>query len=81
MWAIKDKYYCAKALQGFLSYLECLSMPFSDCAKVIDILAYQNRKQLLQALPKIRPMLLRLGDNGALSEILQAVRDVCKQWP
>ena len=79
--AIQDKYYCADALQGFLSYIECLSMPFADCAEVIGILAYQNRKQLLQALPKSKPMLLRLGNDEAFSEILQAVRDVCKQWP
>ncbi|MFG6101674.1 NB-ARC domain-containing protein [Leptothoe sp. EHU-05/26/07-4] len=81
VWSIKDKYYCANALQGFLSYLEPLSKSFTQWTDVIDILAYQKRAQLLNALPKIRPMIISFGKEQAFSETLQAVREVCRQWP
>ena len=81
IWVIKDKYYCARALQGFLPYLEQLSISFTQWADVFEILAYQNRAQLLNALPSSRPMIINLGNEQAFSETLQAVRDVCQQWP
>ncbi|MEO0396445.1 MAG: apoptotic protease-activating factor, partial [Cyanobacteria bacterium P01_A01_bin.137] len=81
VWDIKDKYYCAIALQGFLSYSEQLSKSFTQWTGVIDVLAYQDRAQLLNALPKIRSMMISLGNEQAFSETLQAVRDVCRQWP
>ena len=81
IWAIQDKYYCANALQGYLPYLGYLSMSFTQLTDILDILAYQNRAQLLDALPQIRPMIIRLGNEQAFSETLKAVRDVCQQWP
>jgi uncharacterized membrane protein YkvA (DUF1232 family) len=81
VWLIQDKYYCANALRGFIPYLETLSIPFSDWVRVLDTLAYQNRSILLTALPDSRATVIRLGNSQAFSEILQAVRDVCQQWP
>ena len=81
IWDIKDNYYCANALQDYLPYLEQLLTSFTQWAEVLDTLAYQNRSQLLNVLPKIRPMVIRLGNEQAFSETLQAVRDVCRQWP
>ncbi|MDV3348040.1 caspase family protein [Leptothoe sp. LEGE 181152] len=81
VWAIKDKYYCSIALQAFLPNLEQLSIPFTDWVNVLNILAYQNREKLFDALPKSKPTIIRLGNEQAFFDILQAIRDVCQQWP
>ncbi|MEO1402358.1 MAG: NB-ARC domain-containing protein [Cyanobacteria bacterium J06635_1] len=81
MWFIQDKYYCANALQGLLPRLKELSIPFADWSKILDVLAYQNRSHLLKALPDIRPIIITLGDEQAFLDTLQAMRDVCGQWP
>ena len=81
IWDINDKYFCAGALQKFLPYLERLSISFAQWTEVLEILAYQNRQNLLDALPESRPLLLNLGGEQAFSRTLQAVRDVCQQWP
>ncbi|MDV3350740.1 NB-ARC domain-containing protein [Leptothoe sp. LEGE 181152] len=78
---IKDNYYCANALQRFLPYLEQLSISFTQWTDVLDTLAYQNRSQLINTLPKSRSMIVSFGHEQAFSETLQAVRDVCQQWP
>ncbi|MFG6094146.1 caspase family protein [Leptothoe sp. ISB3NOV94-8A] len=81
VWTIKDKYYCSIALQAFLPNLEQLSIPFTDWVNVLNILAYQNREDLFDALPKSKPTIIRLGNEQAFFDILQAIRDVCQQWP
>ncbi|MEM7067130.1 MAG: hypothetical protein AAF572_28700, partial [Cyanobacteria bacterium P01_B01_bin.77] len=81
IWNMKDKYYCASALQNFLSYLEQRGMLFPEWSRVLETLAYQNRNQLISALPKMRPALVRLSSEQMFSMALQAVRDVCQQWP
>ncbi|MEM7066683.1 MAG: hypothetical protein AAF572_26400 [Cyanobacteria bacterium P01_B01_bin.77] len=48
---------------------------------LIGGLAHQNRKDLLRELPDMRPIILELGHEKAFSDSLQAVRDVCAQWP
>ena len=81
VWTIEDKYYCSNALQAFLPNLEQLSIPFTDWAEVLNVLAYQNRSQLIAALPESQPTIIRLGGKQAFFGTLQAVRDVCQQWP
>ena len=81
LWTIKAKYYCSTALQAFLPKLEQLSIPFTDWAKVIDTLAYKKRGKLLDALPESKPTIIRLSNEQAFFDTLQAVREVFQQWP
>ena len=82
LWSVQDKYYSAQALQGCLPHFESLTSTFSDWEKALDILAYQNRSELIKLLPTIRPIVIRLGeDEETFSDVLQAMRDVCQQWP
>ncbi|MEM6353071.1 MAG: hypothetical protein AAF766_20140, partial [Cyanobacteria bacterium P01_D01_bin.14] len=76
-----DKYFCAKALRAFLTHLEKLSVSIEKWIEVLDILAFENRDDLLGTISASRPTLIRLGGGEAFYRILQAVRDVCKQWP
>ncbi|MFG6097076.1 NB-ARC domain-containing protein [Leptothoe sp. ISB3NOV94-8A] len=81
MWQIQDPYFRSQALQGLLPQLMKMSITFTDWAAMLEVLAYQNRKDLLEELPDIHPIILELGDEQAFSDILQAVREVCAQWP
>ncbi|NEZ65223.1 hypothetical protein D0962_20995 [Leptolyngbyaceae cyanobacterium CCMR0082] len=81
MWQIQDPYFRSRALRGLLPYLMKLTITFADWTVMLEVLAYQNRKNLLEELPDICPIILELGDEQAFSDILQAVRDVCAQWP
>ena len=62
-------------------FLQKLSVSVGRWIEVLDILAYENRDDLLGTMSGSRPTLVRLGGETAFSEILQAVRDICKQWP
>ncbi|MEL7359955.1 MAG: hypothetical protein AAFN40_25900 [Cyanobacteria bacterium J06560_6] len=80
--SIQDKYYSAQALQGCLPYFDALTSTFPDFAKALDTLAYQNRSDLLELLPTLRPIIMRLGEGEeTFLDVLQSVREVCKQWP
>ncbi|MEL6815764.1 MAG: hypothetical protein AAFP03_13270, partial [Cyanobacteria bacterium J06598_3] len=82
LWSIQDKYYSAQALQGCLPHIDTLTHTFPAWANALDILAYQNRSELIKLLPTMRPIVMRLGNSEeTFSEVLQAMRDVCKQWP
>ncbi|MEM9218690.1 MAG: NB-ARC domain-containing protein [Cyanobacteria bacterium P01_F01_bin.150] len=81
MQEFEDRYYCASAWQGLLPRIEELS-PDPDCLiEALDTLAYQNRKQFLETLPKLRVTLTRLGGENTVMECLQVMREVCGQWP
>ncbi|MFG6103464.1 NB-ARC domain-containing protein [Leptothoe sp. EHU-05/26/07-4] len=81
LWQIRDPYYRSKALKGLLPHLAQDSISFTDTVNMLDTLAYQKRESLLDLLPDIRPIVLHLADERAFSDVLQAVRDVCAQWP
>ena len=81
IWVIQDKYFRAQALQGSLFNLEKLSISFPDWAKTLDILAYQDRDKVIEALSKCRSIVTRLGNRDTLPAILQSLREICQQWP
>ena len=78
---IQDKYHCANALRYLLSYLGKLSISFDEWTKMLNVLAYQNRMQLLSALPYTRPIVTQLCDHATFLKVLKAVQKVCQQWP
>ena len=80
--SIQEKYYKAQALKNCLIYFNTLTSTFTDWAKSIDTLAYQNRSELIELLPILKPIIMRLGDGEeTFSDVLQSVREVCRQWP
>ena len=81
IWQFKDKYYCANTLHTFLPSIDEFSISFDDWEKVINMLAYKNRRHFLSVIPHARPIIIQLGDKKAFSDTLQAAREVCQQWP
>ena len=77
----KDLYFSANAISGFLPQLEKLSVHFGTWKKILDVLAYQYRWQLILALLDVRPTIIRLGGDDAFIDIIQSVREVSQQWP
>ena len=80
-WQIQDAYYRARALSSFLSVPERLTLTPGDWLKMLEVLAYLNRGGLINRLPHIRSLMLDFGDEQTFSDVLQVVRDVCRQWP
>ncbi|PZV02223.1 MAG: hypothetical protein DCF32_15265 [Leptolyngbya sp.] len=76
-----DKYYSASALRGLLPRLEEMQVNMACFAQCIDTLAYQGRKDFLRSLPALKDTLTRLGGKHTLALCLEAMREVCAQWP
>ena len=80
--SIQDKYHRAQSLQGCIPHINTLTSTFPDFATALDTLAYQNRSDLVELLPTLRPIIMRLGEGEeTFSDVLQSVREVCGQWP
>jgi hypothetical protein len=56
------------------------SRDFAGFADILEILAHQNRQDLLGNFPDLKDTLTRLGGEGALPACLQVMREVCQQW-
>ena len=76
-----DKYHSASAWEGFLPRLEEMQVDIAGFAQCLDTLAYQGRKDFLGSLPHLKDTLTRLGGQNTLSLCLEAMREVCAQWP
>ncbi|MEM6839896.1 MAG: hypothetical protein AAF609_24050, partial [Cyanobacteria bacterium P01_C01_bin.120] len=76
-----DRYYAASAWSGLLPRLEELPIDAVGFTKVLATLGYRDRKDFLSDFPSLRNTLMRLGGDGVLKPCLQAMREVCTQWP
>ncbi len=76
-----DRYHSASAWQGFLSRLEDMQVDINCFVKGLDTLAYQGRKDFISNLPALKDTLTRLGGPNTLTLCLEAMREVCAQWP
>ncbi|MEM7794403.1 MAG: NB-ARC domain-containing protein [Cyanobacteria bacterium P01_C01_bin.118] len=80
--SMEDKYFSAKAFGTDLPSLTRLPILFLEWSELLAILSYQNRKDLLSQLSDIKPIIRQLNDDEqTFLDILQAVQDVCAQWP
>jgi NB-ARC domain/APAF-1 helical domain len=59
--------------------LKFFNLPF--WSEMLHILAHSDRKHLLQDIPKLAPAIIHLSDRSTLNLVLQAIREVCQQWP
>jgi hypothetical protein len=48
---------------------------------MLQTLACRDRSQLLLDIPKLAPAIIHLSDRSTLNLIVQAMREVCQQWP
>jgi hypothetical protein len=71
----------ARAFQGMAPRLTKLSTDLSFWSEVLHALSHLPRKELLPTLAQLEPFILSLGGKEAVQEMLQAMREVCRQWP
>ena len=81
--SIQDEKHRDSALSGLLPQLKTLETDIALWHEVLHTLAYQDRKQFVAHIPKLSPAILSLsgGDQQALKKMVQAMIDVCRQWP
>jgi hypothetical protein len=76
-----DRYYKATALQGLLPRLEEMQVDIGYFIQCLDTLAYQERGNFISNLPALKDTLTWLGGPNTLTLCLEAMREVCTQWP
>jgi len=78
---LKDSYYAAHGMSGFLERLDYFGNEFSLWSKVINVLAYRNRQELIHYFLKLRKFIITLSSENTLWLMVEAMNDVCRQWP
>ncbi|MEO1353748.1 MAG: NB-ARC domain-containing protein [Cyanobacteria bacterium J06635_15] len=80
---IQDEYSRADALSGLLPQLKIIEIDVVLWCEVMHTLVYQDRKAFVAILPELSPGILSLsgGDKTALKLVVEAMRDICGQWP
>ena len=73
----------ADALSGLVPKLKTIETDFVVWQEVLHILSYRDRKSFLADIPKLAPAMISLsgGDKTVLNLVVEAIRDVCLQWP
>ena len=78
--SLKNRYFRAISLQKFLPYISQQDISFSQWESMLDTLSYRERDEFLKAIPHSKCIVTRFGRDETFSEVLQAVREVCRQW-
>jgi NB-ARC domain/APAF-1 helical domain len=71
----------ASVLSGLVSQVDLKSFNFPFWSEVLHTLAHRDRKHLLEDIPKLAPAIIHLSDRSTLNLVVQAMREVCQQWP
>jgi DNA transposition AAA+ family ATPase len=78
---IQDEYTRAYALSELAPYINMRLFNFPFWSEALHTLSHRDRKHLLQDIPKLAPAIIHLSDRSTLNLVVQAMREVCQQWP
>ena len=78
---IRELYYRANAFSCIAGELKRLPANFSLWQEIIHTLVCRGRKDFLEDLAKLVPVIITLGGSESLPEIARAIQDVGRQWP
>jgi hypothetical protein len=78
---IQPEYEQAKIFSVAISQLDPRSIDFSFWSKMLHILAWRDRVEFLQDIPKLAPIIVHLSDRITLELIAQNISEVCQHWP
>jgi hypothetical protein len=70
----------AKALSDSLLSFPLATLPYSDWQTFLHVLAHRQRSDLIQDLATLYPVILHLGGKAAMRGVVNAMREVCRQW-
>jgi len=77
---IPDAYYRAEALSRLLPNLKPSYFDFSLWKESLDVLAYRIRRNLLEDISALSPVIIALGGKEALAATARAIQEVGRQW-
>jgi NB-ARC domain/APAF-1 helical domain len=78
---IQDEFSRANALSGLAPHINLKFFNFPFWSEMLHTLSNRDRSQLLQDIPKLAPAIIHLSDRSTLNLVVQAMREVCQQWP
>nr|MDJ0591230.1 hypothetical protein [Pleurocapsa sp. MO_226.B13] len=77
---IDNEKYRTEALQDLFKRLTLEEVDYAPWLQTLDVLASLSRKNFLELLPQLAPLIIHLGGNEALRETVKAVQDVSQWW-
>ena len=81
--SIQSEYFKASVLRRFLPKIQKNEFGILLFQEFLYVLTYRDRKSFLADIPNLAPAIISLsgGDTKALELVVDAIRDVCRQWP
>jgi len=77
---IQSEYNHAEPFSRLLPNLKSSYFDFSFWKKNLDVLAHRTRKDLLQDISALSPVIITLGGKEALAATALAIQEVGRQW-
>ena len=78
---LRSDYYRASALEPVLQQLDLTHLEWPLWLLILQSFASQVRRHFIGNLPNLAPAINHLGGDAALREVVEAMRDVSRQWP
>ena len=80
---LQSEYSRVKPLIRLVSKLKTIETDITIWEDVLHTLAYLDRKSFLADTPNLAPVMIRLSgdDTAVVPLVVEAMRDVCSQWP
>jgi hypothetical protein len=78
---MNDEFSRAQAFSVLFSKMSLSSINIHFLFKIMYSLAHRERKDFLLDIPKLAPTIIDLGGYSALRLTVQAIQEVCRQWP
>ncbi|MFG6105395.1 NB-ARC domain-containing protein [Leptothoe sp. EHU-05/26/07-4] len=80
---MQDEFTQVEALSELLPKLTIIETDFTVWQEVLHTLSHRDRKSFLEDIPNLAPAMISLsgGDKTVLNLVVEAMRDVCRQWP
>jgi hypothetical protein len=78
---IQDEAFRANAFSSIASQLNSKNFNLSFWSEVLHVLSYRGRKDLLGDLSGLALAAIKLSDRSVLKSMVQAIREICQQWP
>ncbi len=79
-WTIQDEYYRTSTFNILLQNLKPSYLDFSFWKESLDVLAYRIRRNLLEDISALSPVIIALGGKEALAATARAIQEVGRQW-
>jgi hypothetical protein len=71
----------SRVLKDAISRMDRKLFKFPAWSEMLHTLSHQDRNKLLEEIPKLLPAIVYLSDRSTLKLVVEAIQEVCEQWP